>query len=126
MMEGDAWMISMTQAEQILLEHINRGRVFSILKTLRDRHLNFAGSSVTNYLIKNLVLYECEKHYSDNEWHDFCIGDRLIGFNKKIFLGSRRIGINISRIFQCTNSDYKFHDLNPLDHDLKPLGTLPY
>ncbi|CAK5094587.1 unnamed protein product [Meloidogyne enterolobii] len=79
MMEGDAWMISMTQAEQILLEHINRGRVFSILKTLRDRHLNFAGSSVTNYLIKNLVLYECEKHYSDNEWHDFCIGDRLIG-----------------------------------------------
>uniref|UniRef100_A0A1I8B3S7 Mab-21 domain-containing protein n=1 Tax=Meloidogyne hapla TaxID=6305 RepID=A0A1I8B3S7_MELHA len=79
MMEGDAWMISMTQAEQILLSHINRGRVFSILKTLRDRHLDFSGSSVTNYLIKNLVLYECEKHYSDNEWHDFCIGDRLIG-----------------------------------------------
>uniref|UniRef100_A0A915LCN6 Uncharacterized protein n=1 Tax=Meloidogyne javanica TaxID=6303 RepID=A0A915LCN6_MELJA len=46
---------------------------------LLNRHLNFAGSSVTNYLIKNLVLYECEKHYSDNEWHDFCIGDRLIG-----------------------------------------------
>ncbi|KAF7639551.1 Mab-21 domain-containing protein [Meloidogyne graminicola] len=80
MMEGDAWMISMTQAENILLENnINRRRVFSILKTLRDRHLDFVGSSVNNYLIKNLVLYECEKHCSDNEWHDFCIGDRLIG-----------------------------------------------
>jgi hypothetical protein len=57
MMEGDAWMISMTQAESILLSHLNRAKVFSILKTLRDRHLNFPSSSVTNYLIKVSLLY---------------------------------------------------------------------
>lgn len=79
MMEGDAWVINMSHAERILLSHINRNRVYSILKTLRDRHLDFPGSAVTNNMIKMIVLYECEKHCNDNEWHDFCIGDRLIG-----------------------------------------------
>jgi hypothetical protein len=52
MMEGDAWLISMSHAERMLLSHMNRNRVFSILKTLRDRHLDFDGSAVSNYLIK--------------------------------------------------------------------------
>ena len=52
MMEGDAWVICMTNAERMLLAHSNRGKVYSILKTLRDRHLDFPGSAVSNYLIK--------------------------------------------------------------------------
>lgn len=53
MMEGDAWVMNMAQAEErLLLAHVNRDRVLSVLKTLQDRHLDFAGSAVTNQLIK--------------------------------------------------------------------------
>jgi len=78
-MEGDAWAMSMTQAEDLLLTHLNRRKVLSLLKTLRDRHLDYAGSPVSNYILKTLVLYECEKHLGDHDWHDFCISDRIIG-----------------------------------------------
>lgn len=78
-MEGDAWAISMHNAEDHLLRHLNRRKIFAIVKTLRDRHLSFAGSPISNYIIKTLVLYECEKHVSDAEWHEFCLGDRVIG-----------------------------------------------
>ncbi|KAI6177431.1 Mab-21 domain-containing protein [Aphelenchoides bicaudatus] len=80
-MEGDAWAISMANAEDILLGNhtTNRHKTYTILKTLRDRHLNFNGSPINNYIIKTLVLYECEKHSSDHEWQDFCLGDRVIG-----------------------------------------------
>lgn len=80
-MEGDAWAISMTNAEDHLLRHLNRRKVFAILKTLRDRHLNFSGTPISNYIMKTLVLYECEKHVNDTEWHEFCLGDRIIGTN---------------------------------------------
>lgn len=80
-MEGDAWAISMANAEDILLGNhaTNRHKTYTILKTLRDRHLNFNGSPITNYIMKTLVLYECEKHVSDYEWQDFSLGDRVIG-----------------------------------------------
>lgn len=52
MMEGDAWVINMTHAEDFLLSNSNRNRVYSILKTLRDRHLDFPGTAVTNHLLK--------------------------------------------------------------------------
>lgn len=53
MMEGDAWVMNMAQAEErLLLSHANKNKVASILKTLRDRHLDFAGSAATNQLIK--------------------------------------------------------------------------
>ncbi|KAI1725270.1 mab-21 protein domain-containing protein [Ditylenchus destructor] len=78
-MEGDAWAMSMTQAENLLLTHLNRRKVLSILKTLRDRHLDYIDSPISNYIIKTLVLYECEKHVSEAEWGDFCLGDRVIG-----------------------------------------------
>lgn len=61
MMEGDAWVINMNHAEKLLLSHINRSRVYSILKTLRDRHLDFPGSAVTNYLIKVSQKSESER-----------------------------------------------------------------
>lgn len=80
-MEGDAWAISMTHAEDILLGNhaTNRHKAYAILKTLRDRHLNFNGSPITNYIMKTLVLYECEKHVSDQEWQEYSLGDRVIG-----------------------------------------------
>lgn len=79
-MEGDAWAISMIQAENILLSHSNKKKVFSILKTLRDRHLDYVNSPINNYIIKTLMLFECEKHCNDHEWHNFCLSDRIIGW----------------------------------------------
>lgn len=78
-MEGDAWAMSMTQAESLLLAQPNRKKALAILKTLRDRHLDYTDSPITNYIIKTLTLFECEKHSSEYEWHDFCIGERVIG-----------------------------------------------
>ncbi|TKR77949.1 hypothetical protein L596_018836 [Steinernema carpocapsae] len=78
-MEGDAWAMSLTQAENILLRHTNRRKTFSILKCLRDTHLDFPQSPITNYIMKTLLLFECEKHFNEFEWDDMCIGDRVIG-----------------------------------------------
>uniref|UniRef100_A0AC35TXK8 Mab-21 domain-containing protein n=1 Tax=Rhabditophanes sp. KR3021 TaxID=114890 RepID=A0AC35TXK8_9BILA len=78
-MEGDAWAMSMTQAENILLSYPTRRKTLSILKCLRDSHLEFMGTPITNYIIKTLVLFECEKHPRDYEWDEQCIGDRILG-----------------------------------------------
>ncbi|KJH44681.1 hypothetical protein DICVIV_09288 [Dictyocaulus viviparus] len=56
----------------------NRRKTLSILKCLRDTHLDFPGTPITNYILKTLILYECEKHCNDFEWEDNCIGDRVI------------------------------------------------
>jgi hypothetical protein len=69
----------MHQAEEILLTHINRKKVLSTLKTLRDRHLDYVGTPVTNYIMRTLVLFECEKHPLETEWYDYNLGDRIIG-----------------------------------------------
>jgi hypothetical protein len=42
-MEGDAWVISFAEAEMRLLHGGYRRRCLSILKTLRDRHLDLPG-----------------------------------------------------------------------------------
>lgn len=56
-----------------------RRRCLSILKTLRDRHLDLPGNPVTSYHMKTLLLYECEKHPREIEWEDNCIADRING-----------------------------------------------
>ncbi|KIH55006.1 Mab-21 protein [Ancylostoma duodenale] len=76
-MEGDAWAMNLTGAENVLLAG-NRRKALSILKCLRDTHLDFPGTPITNYILKTLMLYECEKHCNDYEWEDNCIGDRII------------------------------------------------
>jgi len=76
--EGDAWAMNMENAERVLLAHRNISRAFSILKTLRDKHLEFPGTATTNYILRTLVLWECEKHANDQEWHDYCLSDRII------------------------------------------------
>ena len=76
--EGDAWVMSFTEAEDRLLQDGTRRKCLSILKTLRDR--NFDSTPITNYVLKCLVLYECEKHPNDHEWcDDTTLGDRLNG-----------------------------------------------
>ncbi|CAJ0942957.1 unnamed protein product, partial [Mesorhabditis belari] len=77
-MEGDAWAMCFSAAENIILTG-NRRKALSILKCLRDKHLEFPGTPITAYILKTLVLFECEKHSNDYEWEDVCIADRLIG-----------------------------------------------
>lgn len=76
--EGDAWVISFTEAENRLLQDGIRRKCLSILKTLRDRH--FDVNIITNYILKCLVLFECEKHPHEHEWSDDrTLADRLNG-----------------------------------------------
>ncbi|CAJ0580966.1 unnamed protein product, partial [Mesorhabditis spiculigera] len=77
-MEGDAWGLSFHVAENAMLSG-NRRKALSILKSLRDKHLEFPGTPITAYILKTLVLFECEKHATDYEWDDVSIADRLIG-----------------------------------------------
>ena len=51
-MEGDAWVLTFSEAENRLLYGGCRRRVLSILKTLRDRHLDLPGNPVTSYHLK--------------------------------------------------------------------------
>lgn len=77
--DGDAWVVSFRSAESLLLAGGCRRRCLSILKTLRDRHLDLPGRPVDNYHIKTLLLYECEKHPLDVDWDEACLGDRVNG-----------------------------------------------
>lgn len=56
-----------------------RKKCLSILKTLRDRHLDLPGAPINEYHMKTLLLYECEKHPRDIEWEEVCLGDRING-----------------------------------------------
>lgn len=60
--EGDAWVMSFRYAEDRLLYGGCRRKCLSILKTLRDRHLDIPGQPINSYHLKTLLLYECEKH----------------------------------------------------------------
>jgi hypothetical protein len=76
--EGDAWVMSFTEAEDRLLLDGTRRKCLSILKTLRDR--NFESTPISNYVLKSLILYESEKHPNEYEWSDeMTLGDRLNG-----------------------------------------------
>lgn len=77
--EGDAWVVSFLQAESILLAGGCRRKCLSILKTIRDRHLDLPGNPVDGYHVKTLLLYECEKHPHEMEWDEGCLGDRVNG-----------------------------------------------
>merc|ERR1719427_585099 len=75
--------MSFTNSEDKLL-NINdnngmRRKCLSILKTIRDRHLDYTGSPLNNYHMKTLLLYECEKHPRDQEWENKTLGDRIKG-----------------------------------------------
>lgn len=78
-MEGDAWVLSFWEAENRLLYGGCRKKCLSILKTLRDRHLDLPGNPVTCYHLKTLLMYECEKHPREMDWDDVSLGDRITG-----------------------------------------------
>ena len=77
--EGDAWLMTFNNAETMLLTGGCRRKCLSILKTLRDRHLDVPGKPVDNYHMKTLLLYELEKHPREIEWDETCLGDRING-----------------------------------------------
>ncbi|KAI0226810.1 putative nucleotidyltransferase MAB21L1 [Lamellibrachia satsuma] len=77
--EGDAWVISFLAAETMLLQRGCRRKCLSILRTLRDRHLDLPGKPIENYHLKTLLLYECEKHPREMDWDETCLGDRING-----------------------------------------------
>jgi len=78
-MEGDAWVISLHEAENILLVGGARRKCLSMLKTIRDKHLDIQGNPVTVHVIQTLMLFECEKHPREDEWEDARLGDRISG-----------------------------------------------
>jgi len=78
-MEGDAWIISLQEAEASLLVGGSRRRVLSMLKVIRDRHLDLQGNPVSVHVLQTLVLYECEKHSREEEWEEAHVGDRISG-----------------------------------------------
>lgn len=77
--EGDAWVISFHHAEQLLLLGGCRQKCLSVLKSLRDKHLDLPGHPVESYHLKTLLLYECEKHPREMEWDETALGDRING-----------------------------------------------
>ena len=83
--EGDSWVIAFADAEDKLLSTGGtRNKVLSILKTLRDRYLDLPGQPVNNYIMKTLVLFECEKHPYDHEWEEHNMGDRINGITLQL------------------------------------------
>ncbi len=90
--EGDSWIISLIDAEDKLIVGGTRRKCLSILKTLRDRHLDLTGQPITNQIIKHLLLYECEKHPYDYEWEETNLADRINGITLQLIacLQSRR------------------------------------
>lgn len=77
--EGDAWVICFKNAEDQLLQGGCRRKCLSILKTIRDRHMDLPGQPIQNYHMKTLLMYECEKHPREIEWDETCLGDRING-----------------------------------------------
>nr|XP_010304914.1 PREDICTED: protein mab-21-like 2 [Balearica regulorum gibbericeps] len=77
--ESDAWVLQFGEAENRLLMGGCRNKCLSVLKTLRDRHLELPGQPLNNYHMKTLLLYECEKHPRETDWDEACLGDRLNG-----------------------------------------------
>jgi putative nucleotidyltransferase len=84
--EGDSWIISFCDAENKLLNGSggSRRKCLAILNSLQDRHLDLPGRPINNYVMKTLVLYECEKHPYDTEWTDACLGERINGITLQL------------------------------------------
>lgn len=77
--EGDAWVLSFSEAEEILLSGGCRKLCVSLLKALADKHFDLPGQPIRYHELKTLVLFECEKHPRDTEWNDEALLDRING-----------------------------------------------
>lgn len=112
--EGDSWVVSFADAEDKLLTGGTRRKCLSILKTLRDRHLDLPGQVINYYIMKSLVLYECEKHPFDWEWEESNLGDRLNGMTLQLIacLQSRRFPAYFSpQVDLFRGKDHRYLDL---------------
>ncbi|KAL5104449.1 Protein mab-21-like [Taenia crassiceps] len=78
--EGDAWQLDFYEAEERLLSQGSRQLCLSILTTLLERHLVLNDTRMLHdYLIKTLLLHECEKHPREDEWNEYALPDRING-----------------------------------------------
>jgi hypothetical protein len=112
--EGDSWVIAFADAEDKLLVGGTRRKVLSILKTLRDRYLDLPGQPINNYIMKTLVLFECEKHPYDHEWEDSNMGDRINGITLQLIacLQSRKCpGYFLNQVDMFRGKDPRVLDL---------------
>lgn len=78
-MQPDCWVLSFADAEHRLLQGGHRRRCLSMLKTLRERHLEPCAPAVGVELLRTLLLFECEKHPADADWSEACLPYRLSG-----------------------------------------------
>jgi len=74
---GDAWILAFNEAEIKLIDGANRKVVLSVLKALRELHLDV--DVINSNHLCNLLLSECEKHPNEEEWAPEVIGDRIVG-----------------------------------------------
>ncbi|VDD79585.1 unnamed protein product [Mesocestoides corti] len=78
--EGDAWQLDFYEAEERLLSQGSRQLCLSVLTTLLERHLVINDTPILHdYLIKTLLLHECEKHPREDEWTEYALPDRING-----------------------------------------------
>ena len=77
--EGDAWVLSFTEAEENLLSGGCRKLCLSLLKVLADKYFDLPGQPIRYHELKTLVLFECEKHPRETEWSDVALLDRING-----------------------------------------------
>lgn len=77
--EGDAWLLSFSKAQEILLAGGCRKLCLSILMTICDQHLELPGKPIEYVHLVTLVLHECVKHPREFEWSDGSLVDRVNG-----------------------------------------------
>ena len=77
--EGDAWVLSFSEAEESLLSGGCRKLCVSLLKALADKHFDIPGKPLRYLELKTLVLFECEKHPREIEWSEAALLDRING-----------------------------------------------
>lgn len=77
--EGDAWLLSFNDAEEMLFASAGRRLCLNMLKTLYDKHLDLPGKPLEYVHLVMLLLYECEKHPRETEWTEEALVDRING-----------------------------------------------
>ncbi|CAK9297208.1 unnamed protein product [Gordionus sp. m RMFG-2023] len=102
--EGDTWLMVFTEAEDVLLNGGCRRICYRILKTLRDRHLDkIPGRPITAYLLKTLLLFECEKHPYEEAWT----------WNEGLYL-SNPASDEIKAPNSLDSKDYQYYNVTPI------------
>ena len=78
---------------------LENSHIFFIIQRQKYRKKwKFHAYKITNYVLKSLVLYECEKHPNEQEWcDDITLGDRLNG-----------ILLQLISCLQCRKSPHYF------------------